>query len=1533
MAILRNNGSSRSVTEGWRALQLFTNRTKEIRHFVSYLLDSPGHERILFFYGDGGNGKSLLLRYLREHYCKYLSPENWEWVSRKSTKEIVAEIRESEGEGEVVSALIDLGAPPRGDDRPQEAFSALITLRRSLSGTALRFPLFDFACVWYLFKTHRLSDEKVKALFPSDELDVISELAETITGTSWSGTARAVLGVFDKHLRGPYALRKRIKKIGEEQLRELQRMDPESELLDTLPSLFAQDLNASMLTKKRPRRVVLFFDTHEAFWGPQRDVSNDLFFQRDEWLRRLLGELHLDSGIVTVVAGREVPRWSEASRVNLPKGAVDIQLIGHLTLDEACDYLSNAGIPEKSRLELTHYSEVDSNQVHPFLLGLCADVFLSSHEKPVQGEISEFGELMREQGKLGALINRFLRYVDRDIEYAVRSLSACRAFDRHLFISLGESLNFRTTNADFDILTNFSFVWHSDEEGHKGKYRIHELVRRVLWEQEDELQTRAHEVLEQYYQGMSGSEDPLAIAETIYHRNRIDWKRGVDTWIEKFIFALGHGRFDVCRILMELKTKLIVKGDLEESRILRIEGDFFIRLARRVEALEKFRQALEKSILAIDRNPKFSVCHRNHADLLTRLAEDDRDFSRPTETGDLLKAAIARCDIALELDPEKNAFLTKGRALKNLGALKAHLYQYETAASTYSDSIESYDSALTLSPDFSTAKQNKALALQSLGILRFNLSDYDGALESYEGALELLDQVLNSEPDNVGAFYAVGGVRKAIGNLKMRINRQTNAMMNYQASITAYDQLLTIEPDYISAYDNKGSSLSSLGEIKKSLYRYEDASNDFNAAIRSFEEALVRAPHSYLSINLKGIAFRLLANVQWKLSSIQEAFASYEQALQLHRQANQLAPDFGYGIESLGETLAASAFVYGEVGDYDRSMSDYKDALVTFKQILDFRPESISPRMQSWTVHRQLGDLLFRQGLNDDAISHYREAITECEQILQIKSGYFWAHNMRGIALLQMGRVERVLGATDSALLHYREAVASFDVALSKAPENINFTYNKAKTLQATGDVYFTKSELAKGIGFYKDAVAVWDALIVRSPDHAFAHNYKGTFLKGLGDYLKLCSQHGEAEKIFYAAIASHEEALLIEPEHLNASINEANTLIGLGQSYYRVASYDKAQISFVRAIEKCELALQTAPHIATAKSNKAAALYGLATVQERLSLYDEAIATLEATLLLINESLGYSPEYKYLYSNKVWTLRHLGWIRARLSHYDEAQRDYDSAIATADESIKRDSSFADVQLGKASTLSLLGNLQIELTLFSKAVETIQRAIDTFDEVLRLNTMEFSDKPIALERLGNAFEKLQDYENALLHYNEAIVLFDRHLSLASQNPLKLHSTGVTLGKRAALFHKLGQRQLAIEDFKGALDVQDTALGIAPAYPSPHSSKAETLLNYGLALLDEERRSEAMSAFHSSVAECNRAFATAPALIEAIETKGKALKALGKLYLLEGRFAEATVAFDDALKSCQQALSAAPNRIAIMNEVTLIEELLREARKP
>lgn len=657
-------GPSDPITEGWRALELFIDRYQAIRLFLSYLNQDPPRQRILFFYGDGGNGKSLLLRFLRQHGCKRLRPEDWKWWSKMAEGETFIEhIKKAKSVEPVPVGDLDFGVQPRGDDRPQEAFSALLMLRRDLAGYGLLFPLYDFACVWYLHQTKQLTPDRLRSLFPSEEFDFVIQLAEVIGKFSGAELVGTLFNVVSKLLGKRLGLRERLtlyrqrRGLDAVQVEAIQRMDPESELMDKLPELFAQDLNASLSLEGAPRRVVLFFDAHEAFWGSEgRNFSRAHFFQQDEWLRRLLTTLNRSGGIVGVVAGRESPRWAEANRFPIPAEDIDLHLVGHLSEADATRYLERAGIAEGAmRQALVAYARVAPDEVHPLYLGLCADVVLAASKKGTILTPEDFSVVPELARKGAALIDRLLRSVGPEIDYAVRALSACRAFDQEVYSKLGQALNFQATKPAFDGLTRFSFVWRTERRGEllrrNGWYRIHDLLRRLIRERDEEVVRQADEVLEGYYRERGKAGEITAVAEAIYHANRLDWERGLDEWVEVFQEALARSRYEQCRALLEVRSELSIETDFWRGRVSQSEGDYFAPLARHDPANQAYREAISAYDEALRRAPDDVAAHTNKGVALRGLGELQIELGQHGEARKSLQAALAEFSRSLEIAP------------------------------------------------------------------------------------------------------------------------------------------------------------------------------------------------------------------------------------------------------------------------------------------------------------------------------------------------------------------------------------------------------------------------------------------------------------------------------------------------------------------------------------------------------------------------------------------------------------------------------------------------------------------------------------------------------------------------------------------------------------------------------------------------------------------------------------------------------------------------------------------------------------------
>jgi len=204
MPIIDDTGQSPSITEGPRALRLFTHRHQLIRAFAQRLHDDEALGKILFFQGGGGNGKSLLLRFLRDYACKRF--HHWEELRQRPDAKFVERLQREGSFDPLPVASLDFHAPPREFEQPTVDYDGLLMLRRQLGAFRgedpgrLHFPVYDFAALWYLHQTGRLTEERLSSLFPNEEINFVLALVQLFKEIPGAGVATAALGLFNKHL-------------------------------------------------------------------------------------------------------------------------------------------------------------------------------------------------------------------------------------------------------------------------------------------------------------------------------------------------------------------------------------------------------------------------------------------------------------------------------------------------------------------------------------------------------------------------------------------------------------------------------------------------------------------------------------------------------------------------------------------------------------------------------------------------------------------------------------------------------------------------------------------------------------------------------------------------------------------------------------------------------------------------------------------------------------------------------------------------------------------------------------------------------------------------------------------------------------------------------------------------------------------------------------------------------------------------------------------------------------------------------------
>lgn len=118
-----------SITEGPRSLDLFTDRYHLIRSFTQTLHEDDALGKILYFRGGEGNGKSLLIRFLKKYACKRC--HRWEEIRQQPEAErLIRRLQEERSFDPLPPvASLDFRAPPREFEQPIKDYYGPLMLR------------------------------------------------------------------------------------------------------------------------------------------------------------------------------------------------------------------------------------------------------------------------------------------------------------------------------------------------------------------------------------------------------------------------------------------------------------------------------------------------------------------------------------------------------------------------------------------------------------------------------------------------------------------------------------------------------------------------------------------------------------------------------------------------------------------------------------------------------------------------------------------------------------------------------------------------------------------------------------------------------------------------------------------------------------------------------------------------------------------------------------------------------------------------------------------------------------------------------------------------------------------------------------------------------------------------------------------------------------------------------------------------------------------------------------------------------------
>lgn len=841
---------NQSIVKGERALELFTNRSDICANFLRWLNVDPAPNTVAVFHGDGGNGKSLLLRYLEERLAKRLSHSAWQHVRLLPDAKLIETVASGFEASRVPVVRLDFQGS-EGSERERQGREALLKIRRELIPRAFQFPLFDYAIIELMREEGTLTEIELKHTFVtkhSNEFNLIMELVSLANSNIVAGTAASLTRYINARLGNGFSKLIRERKIADEDITAIRQMARSGELIDVLPSLFADDLNANMRTRERSQRLVLMFDTHEAFWNTDRNLDGILYFKRDEWLRCLVSTLDLTLGVVAIVSGREPVRWHERSGNEIPFNKLNMISVDDLSRADAEEYLQKSGVDSTLWPVLLADAQVSIDKFHPFRLGLGADAIAAALRSGYEVTPATIDELNSSIDLDGDLVRRLLKYVGRETVQAIAELSAARSFDFDLFRMLGSEIGFRTTVGDFEIVTDFSFV-RRQAQADPPRFRLHDRLRKLdldgVYRGGTKRQT--HQVLEKYFRSLSNDASTAvrenAVCESIYHLNRLNWREGVNEWLEVFRDRMRSARYESCRPLMDVRPELEIDSDFDEAMMAYWEAEYLAQVSRYSESLAIYNLAISTFSLFMETAPASAVAFNGKANALQGRGNVEADLGRFEDALTSYTNAISEYDEGLRLfPPVASLHHDRANALHSLGNLEARRERITDAIHTYGLPLSGYDHALRILPRYFDAHMNRANTFQRRGVLEAQINHKDGALTSYELAIAGFDLALSFNSNEGLPHRLRATTLRNRGDLEVGLGRTDDARSSYFRALEGFDCALNVAPGSVQAHYGRAETLRMRGELEAYLERFADAIESYSLATAGYDRTVELAP-------------------------------------------------------------------------------------------------------------------------------------------------------------------------------------------------------------------------------------------------------------------------------------------------------------------------------------------------------------------------------------------------------------------------------------------------------------------------------------------------------------------------------------------------------------------------------------------------------------------------------------------------------------------------------------------------------------------
>jgi len=874
------------------------------------------------------------------------------------------------------------------------------------------------------------------------------------------------------------------------------------------------------------------------------------------------------------------------------------------------------------------------------------------------------------------------------------------------------------------------------------------------------------------------------------------------------------------------------------TKAINIDPNFSEAYAERgniIRAQRNYDEALKDLDKSLSIQKSASAFFIKSIALIERSNQDKKKASKYFQSGEEM----------LSKDPNPSSFFHKGLALTYFDKPR--------------DSIDAFDKALSLKPDYIFALYMKGRVFESLNRKMEQMVVFEKAnslnpdlFEIYHDRVELVEYAhscTNLKPDDAArAYYTIGMYRYCDD-----ARSPSNYVLN-QAVIN-FDKAISLKPDHALAYYSKGRVLEKLGKhadanaaLDKAVSLRAEFANVYNSKGNASKNLDQHTATEAASNKGNSSNSNLATAKEWfDKGDALLASDEYTNSIAAFDKAISIKPDYADAYYFKGLALIPLSKYSDAIAAFDKAISlnspnahkGKKLALELLEKENQDIAKNNSSRSNSGSAAAQdwfdKGCILYSSGNKEEAIACYDKAISLNPNDTKGYSG-------KAVVLSSLGR--------------HRDAIVCYDKVISLDPENANIYYFKGDTLNSLGrhadaiacydkaitlnpdfaNAYIAKGGILESLGRYIDAIAVFDKLISLKPDHAETYYKKGFALNKLGKYTAAITAFDKAISLdpslviahyikegalnglnkYKNALANFDEVIKLNPNDADAYNTKGKALEDLDQHIDAIAAYEKA--------------INLEPDNAEAHYNMGFALCSL-------GLYTDAIVAFDKAIIL-------NSDYMLAYNGKGVALRELGQHTDSVVAFNKATRlkdleQYTDAIADFDKVISSQPNNALAYTAKGFTLNILDKYIEAIAVLDKAISLdpngadaylhkgfALKCLDRYAESLVAFTKATSLNPHSTEAYigkGNAL-------CALGKYNDAVAAFDKAISLDPNN--------------ASAYNSKGHALVALGKYKDAIACFDKAISLEPNYAICYCNKGRTLN-----ILDREQ--EALECFNKA----------------------------------------------------------------------------------